>query len=124
MAKKNASDVKAPTKLKGYKTIEAPESAFWSPQDPESEHPSLLECAYLGTRTLPARGKFKEQQVVDVQTKDGDYYTIALKGDLGRKWKAAGVQEGQAIVVEWLGFESPTPELPMGMNRYALAIAE
>jgi len=120
--KKNGT-LKSPTKAKGFKAIEAPTSAFWAPGDPKSGHPELLTCAYLGARTLPAHGKFQEQHVIDVACEDGAHYTIPLKGDLGRKVGTAALEEGQTIMIEWLGFEAPTDKRPMGMNRYALSIA-
>lgn len=127
MAKKmngngNGNAVRTATARAGFKPVEAPRSEFWTPHDPESEHPTLLECAVLGRRTLPAHGKFQSQEVLDVSTADGSYYTVPLKGDLGRKVKVAALEEGQAIVIEWLGFEPSSPALPMGMNRYSLLV--
>ena len=107
----------------GYKRVEAKDAPFWSPWDPESDHPKELEGAFMGLRTLPARGKFKEQQVIDLETSDGPY-TVALKGNLTRKVRSAQLSPGQMIVVEWLKKDPPSKKLPMGAHDFDLFVAE
>lgn len=98
-------------------------SPFWDPNMDET-HPNPLEGVYIGSRVIPARGKFKEQTLIEIETRDDGLFAVACKGNLYRKVKRAGLQEGQTVIVEWLGFIEPTAALPMGMHDYDLLVED
>jgi len=106
---------------KGLRAVKPAESPFWAPWDEDAGHPNPIEGVYMGERTLPKHGKFKEQTVIDVVLEGGDSYTVAYKGNLPRLMRGAGkLSAGQQIAIEWTGKEEPSEKLPMGQNIFKL----
>lgn len=95
-------------------------SPFWDPTKDET-HPNPLIGAFMGERTIPARGKFKEQKVIEVVAESGSF-AVALKGNLPRKFTKKKPVEGQIVYVEHLRFIEPSDELPMGMHDFDFAV--
>lgn len=108
---------------KGFNRIEAAPTPFWTPNDEESGHPNPLIAIYLGTRNLPARGKFQAQDVIDCEEQEtGAQYTVSVKGNLPGLLRSAKLGVGQTFLVEWIELQKPTAEMPHGMNVYDLQV--
>ncbi len=119
MAKEPKS--KPPEVRKGFVRVEGQQAAFWSPNDEDAGHPNPLVAIYLGARTLKARAGFEAQDVIDCEeVGTGTEYTVAVKGNLPSKVRAAKLGVGETFLVQWMGKVKPSKEMPHGMNDYDL----